>query len=113
MTLIIVVTFLIFSMSVLYLYRMICRPLSQFRRQMVQIGDGTLQAVHEESDIAEFDSLMREVEQMKGEIENLISNMVEKLDCGVKDKKANCWSRFFCEFLCRHFILMLLMRMSG
>ena len=78
MTLIIVVTFLSFSMSVLYLYRMICRPLSQFRRQMVQIGDGTLQAVHEESDIAEFDSLMREVEQMKGEIENLISNMVEK-----------------------------------
>lgn len=42
MTLIIVVTFLLFSMSVLYLYRMICRPLSQFRRQMVQIGDGTL-----------------------------------------------------------------------
>lgn len=66
------------SMSVLYLYRMICRPLSQFRRQMVQIGDGTLQAVHEESDIAEFDSLMREVEQMKRQIENLISNMVEK-----------------------------------
>lgn len=57
---------------------MICRPLSQFRRQMVQIGDGTLQAVHEESDIAEFDSLMREVEQMKRQIENLISNMVEK-----------------------------------
>lgn len=78
MTLIIVVTFLIFSMSVLYLYRMICRPLSQFRRQMVQIGDGALQAVHEESDIAEFDSLMREVEQMKRQIENLISNMVEK-----------------------------------
>lgn len=78
MTLIIVVTFLIFSMSVFYLYRMICRPLSQFRRQMVQIGDGTLQAVHEESDIAEFDSLMREVEQMKRQIENLISNMVEK-----------------------------------
>lgn len=76
--LIIVVTFLIFSMSVLYLYRMICRPLSQFRRQMVQIGDGALQAVHEESDIAEFDSLMREVEQMKRQIENLISNMVEK-----------------------------------
>ena len=78
MTLIIVVTFLLFSMSVLYLYRMICRPLSQFRRQMVQIGDGALQAVHEESDIAEFDSLMREVEQMKRQIENLISNMVEK-----------------------------------
>lgn len=72
MTLIIVVTFLIFSMSVLYLYRMICRPLSQFRRQMVQIGDGALQAVHEESDIAEFDSLMREVEQMKRQIENLL-----------------------------------------
>lgn len=78
MTLIIVVTFLIFFMSVLYLYRMICRPLSQFRRQMVQIGDGALQAVHEESDIAEFDSLMREVEQMKRQIENLISNMLEK-----------------------------------
>lgn len=45
---------------------------------MVQIGDGALQAVHEESDIAEFDSLMREVEQMKRQIENLISNMVEK-----------------------------------
>ena len=35
--------------------------------------------VHEESDIAEFDSLMREVEQMKRQIENLISNMVEKM----------------------------------
>ena len=34
--------------------------------------------MHEESDIAEFDSLMREVEQMKCQIENLISNMVEK-----------------------------------
>lgn len=78
MTLIIVASFLIFALSVFYLYRIICRPLNQFRRQMVQIGNGALQAVHEESDIAEFDSLMREVEQMKCQIENLISNMVEK-----------------------------------
>lgn len=78
MTLIIVASFLIFALSVFYLYRIICRPLNQFRRQMIQIGNGALQAVHEESDIAEFDSLMREVEQMKCQIENLISNMVEK-----------------------------------
>lgn len=78
MTLIIVASFLIFALSVFYLYRIICRPLNQFRRQMVQIGNGALQAVHEESDIAEFDSMMREVEQMKCQIENLISNMVEK-----------------------------------
>ena len=26
---------------------------------------------------------------------NLIHRFKEKLDCGVKDKKANCWSRFF------------------
>ena len=58
MTLIIVASFLIFALSVFYLYRIICRPLNQFRRQMVQIGNGALQAVHEESDIAEFDSLI-------------------------------------------------------
>ena len=78
MLVIIAAAFLIFSFSVVYLYRLICRPLNQFRKQMVQIGEGALQEVHHESDIQEFDSLMREVEQMKHQIENLISNVIEK-----------------------------------
>ena len=56
-----------------------------------------------------LDALIKRIQN----VWNLIHRFKEKLDCGVKDKKANCWSRFFCEFLCRHFILMLLMRMSG
>ncbi|MCI9024480.1 MAG: histidine kinase [Dorea sp.] len=70
--------FLIFSLLVVYLYRLICRPLNQFRVQMVRIGEGALQEVHQESEIAEFDSLLREVEQMKRQIEHLISSVVEK-----------------------------------
>lgn len=78
MVVIIAVTFLIFSLSVVYLYRLICRPLNQFRKQMVQVGSGALQAVTLESEIVEFDNLMHEVEQMKCQIENLITNVIEK-----------------------------------
>ena len=78
MLVIIAAAFLIFGLSVVYLYRMICRPLGQFRKQMEQIGEGALEEVHQESEIEEFDSLMREVEQMKRQIEHLISNVVEK-----------------------------------
>lgn len=75
---VIVATFLVFSLLVVYLYRIICKPLNQFRRQMIQIGEGTLQLTHQESEILEFDNLMREVEEMKRQIEHLISNVVEK-----------------------------------
>lgn len=78
MMVIIASAFLIFALSVFYLYRLICRPLNLFRKQMVQIGDGALTAVHQESDIEEFDNLLLEVEQMKHQIENLIHNMIEK-----------------------------------
>ena len=78
MVLIIAAAFLVFSLSVFYLYRLICRPLNQFRRQMVQIGKGALAQTRQESEIEEFDSLMREVEQMKRQIENLITSVVEK-----------------------------------
>lgn len=78
MVVIIAVTFLIFSLSVVYLYRMICRPLSQFRKQMIQVGNGALETVNQESEIVEFDNLMCEVEQMKYQIENLINNVIEK-----------------------------------
>lgn len=78
MMVIIVATFLIFSLSVVYLYRLICRPLNQFRKQMVQIGEGALQEVHLESEVVEFDILMREVDQMKRQIESLINSVVEK-----------------------------------
>lgn len=75
---VIVATFLVFSLLVVYLYRIICKPLNQFRRQMIQIGEGALQSAHQESEILEFDNLMREVEGMKHQIEHLISNVVEK-----------------------------------
>ena len=39
MLVIIAAAFLIFGLSVVYLYRMICRPLGQFRKQMEQIGE--------------------------------------------------------------------------
>lgn len=78
MVVIIAVTFLIFSLSVIYLYQMICRPLSQFRKQMVQVGNGALQTVTQESEIIEFDNLLHEVELMKCQIENLIRNVIEK-----------------------------------
>ena len=78
MLVIIAAAFLIFSLSVVYLYRLICRPLNQFSRQMARIGEGALQEAYQESEIAEFDGLLREVEQMKRQIENLISSVVEK-----------------------------------
>lgn len=75
---IILVSFCVFSGSVIYLYRLICKPLNQFQEQLLQIGGGSLQMVKQEYDIKEFDDLMHEVEKMKDQIRNLIDNVVEK-----------------------------------
>lgn len=75
---IIFVSFCVFSGSVIYLYRLICKPLNQFQEQLLQIGGGSLQMVKLEYDIKEFDDLMHEVEKMKDQIRNLIDNVVEK-----------------------------------
>lgn len=75
---IIFVSFCVFSGSVIYLYRLICKPLNQFQEQLLQIGGGSLQMVKQEYDIKEFDDLMHEVEKMKDQIRNLIDNVVEK-----------------------------------
>ena len=75
---IIFVSFCVFSGSVIYLYRLICKPLNQFQEQLLQIGGGSLQMVKHEYDIKEFDDLMHEVEKMKDQIRNLIDNVVEK-----------------------------------
>lgn len=78
MLVIIFVSFCVFSGSVIYLYRLICKPLNQFQEQLLQIGGGSLQMVKQEYDIKEFDDLMHEVEKMKDQIRNLIDNVVEK-----------------------------------
>lgn len=75
---IILVSFCAFSGSVIYLYRLICKPLNQFQEQLLQIGGGSLQMVKQEYGIKEFDDLMHEVEKMKDQIRNLIDNVVEK-----------------------------------
>lgn len=75
---IILVSFCVFSGSVIYLYRLICKPLNQFQEQLLQIGGGSLQMVKQEYGIKEFDDLMHEVEKMKDQIRNLIDNVVEK-----------------------------------
>lgn len=75
---IIMVSFCVFSSSVVYLYRLICKPLNQFQKQMIQVGNGSLQVEKQESEIKEFDDLMHEVEQMKEQIRNLIDTVVEK-----------------------------------
>ena len=75
---IIFVSFCVFSGSVIYLYRLICKPLNQFQEQLLQIGGGSLQMVKQEYEIKEFDDLMHEVEKMKDQIRNLIDNVVEK-----------------------------------
>lgn len=75
---IIFVSFCVFSGSVIYLYRLICKPLNQFQEQLLQIGGGSPQMVKQEYDIKEFDDLMHEVEKMKDQIRNLIDNVVEK-----------------------------------
>lgn len=75
---IILVSFCVFSGSVIYLYRLICKPLNQFQEQLLQIGGGSRQMVKQEYDIKEFDDLMHEVEKMKDQIRNLIDNVVEK-----------------------------------
>lgn len=73
-----IVAFGIFSSSVFYLYRLICKPLNQFQKQMIQVGNGSLQEAEQEYEIKEFDDLMHEVEQMKEQIRNLIDDVVEK-----------------------------------
>ena len=75
---IILAAFGIFSSSVFYLYRLICKPLNQFQKQMIQVGNGSLQEAEQEYEIKEFDDLMHEVEQMKEQIRNLIDVVVEK-----------------------------------
>ena len=45
---IILVSFCVFSGSVIYLYRLICKPLNQFQEQLLQIGGGSLQMVKQE-----------------------------------------------------------------
>ena len=75
---IILAAFGIFSSSVFYLYRLICKPLNQFQKQMIQVGNGSLQEAEQEYEIKEFDDLMHEVEQMKEQIRNLIDDVVEK-----------------------------------
>lgn len=75
---IILATFGIFSSSVFYLYRLVCKPLNQFQKQMIQVGNGSLQEAEQEYEIKEFDDLMHEVEQMKEQIRNLIDDVVEK-----------------------------------
>lgn len=71
---IILAAFGIFSSSVFYLYRLICKPLNQFQKQMIQVGNGSLQEAEQEYEIKEFDDLMHEVEQMKEQIRNLIDD---------------------------------------
>lgn len=75
---IILAAFGIFFSSVFYLYRLICKPLNQFQKQMIQVGNGSLQEAEQEYEIKEFDDLMHEVEQMKEQIRNLIDDVVEK-----------------------------------
>lgn len=75
---IILAAFGIFSSSVFYLYRLVCKPLNQFQKQMIQAGNGSLQEAEQEYGIKEFDDLMHEVEQMKEQIRNLIDDVVEK-----------------------------------
>lgn len=75
---IILAAFGIFSSSVFYLYRLVCKPLNQFQKQMIQVGNGSLQEAEQEYGIKEFDDLMHEVEQMKEQIRNLIDDVVEK-----------------------------------
>lgn len=75
---IILATFGIFSCSVIYLYRLICKPLNQLQKQIIQVGNGALHGERQEYEIKEFDDLMHEVEQMKEQIRNLIDDVVEK-----------------------------------
>lgn len=75
---IILAAFGIFSSSVFYLYRLVCKPLNQFQKQMIQVGNGSLQEAEQEYEIKEFDDLMHEVEQMKEQIRNLIDDVVER-----------------------------------
>lgn len=75
---IILAAFGIFSCSVIYLYRLICKPLNQLQKQIIQVGNGALHGERQEYEIKEFDDLMHEVEQMKEQIRNLIDDVVEK-----------------------------------
>ncbi len=75
---IILATFGIFSCSVIYLYRLICKPLNQLQKQIIQVGNGALHGERQEYEIKEFGDLMHEVEQMKEQIRNLIDDVVEK-----------------------------------
>lgn len=75
---IILSAFGIFSCSVIYQYRLICKPLNQLQKQIIQVGNGALHGERQEYEIKEFDDLMHEVEQMKEQIRNLIDDVVEK-----------------------------------
>ena len=57
---------------------MICKPLNQLQKQIIQVGNGALHGERQEYEIKEFDDLMHEVEQMKEQIRNLIDDVVEK-----------------------------------
>ena len=75
---VIIGTFCIFLISVVYLYRLVCIPLNSFRKQMIRIGTGQFDEGRKAFEIEEFDSLMQEIDQMRNQIENLIHGIVEK-----------------------------------
>ena len=56
----------------------IALPENTYQKQMIQVGNGSLQEAEQEYEIKEFDDLMHEVEQMKEQIRNLIDDVVEK-----------------------------------
>lgn len=66
---------IVLYLSVLIIYRLICRPLQLFGQEIEQAGQGNLEEAEYEFGIAEFDQLLKQFGNMKGQIRKLLEDV--------------------------------------
>lgn len=75
---ILLVSIILFYLSVLMIYRLIYRPLQLFGQEIEQAGQGNLEDADYELGIKEFDQLMLQFSNMKGQIRQLLADVEEE-----------------------------------
>lgn len=75
---ILLVSIILFYLSVLMIYRLIYRPLQLFGQEIEQAGQGNLEDADYEFGIKEFDQLMIQFSNMKGQIRQLLTDVEEE-----------------------------------
>lgn len=76
--LILFISIIMLYLSVLMIYRLIYRPLQLFGQEIEQAGQGNLEEADYELGIIEFDQLLKQFSNMKGQIRQLLTDVEEE-----------------------------------